>query len=317
MSATLERRYRRLLGAYPADWRVANGEALLGIVLDAAHSGQRWPSLREAAALLLDGARTRARSAAAAGPRSLLSEALVLATLLLVLVNIGWALPISKDSWPMWEMFPLPAAILAALGLLRGRLHLALVAVLASSANALLIAWDRAIDWWQLQLWSYHTELMDWTTVVRAGLPAVALLAALALRSGRRAPRSWAWLLLPVAIWMLHVNYYIEVQMALEAAVIVVMVGAVVVALVAGEARPALALAVYALPSPLSDLNLGGSDPSTLTGRPFTAFISLFGVYDWTATPAILAVVLALTGVLVALKPIWRRRRAAPGQAAG
>jgi hypothetical protein len=316
MSATLERRYRRLLGAYPASWRAANGEALLGIVLDAAQAGQRWPSPREAAALLLDGARTRARLAAAAGTRSLLSEALVLATLLLVLVNIGWALPIAKNIWPMWEMFALPVGILAALALLRGRLHLALVAVLASSANALLIAWDRAFDWWHLQLWFYYTDLMDWTTVVRAGLPVVVLLAALALRSGRRAPRSWAWLLLPVAIWMLHVNYYIEVQMALEAAVIVVMVGAVVLALVTGEARPALALAVYALPSPLSDLNLGWSDPSTLTGRPSTAFIPLFGVYDWTATPAILAVVLALTGVL-ALKPIWRRRRAAPGQAAG
>jgi hypothetical protein len=316
MSATLERRYRRLLGAYPASWRAANGEALLGTVLDTAQAGQRWPSPREAAALLLDGARTRARLAAAAGTRSLLSEALVLATLLLVLVNIGWALPIAKNVWPMWEMFALPVGILAALALLRGRLHLALVAVLAGSTNTLLIAWDRAFDWWHLRLWFYHTDLMDWTTVVRAGLPAVVLLAALALRSGRRAPRSWAWLLLPVAIWMLHVNYYIEVQMALEAAVIVVMVGAVVLALVAGEARPALAFAVYALPSPLSDLNLGGSDPSTLTGRPSTAFIPLFGVYDWTATPAILAVVLALTGVL-ALKPIWRRRRAAPGQAAG
>lgn len=55
----LERRYGRLLLAYPAPYRAARGDEILGTLMEAARPGQTRPTLRERRALLLGGLRVR------------------------------------------------------------------------------------------------------------------------------------------------------------------------------------------------------------------------------------------------------------------
>ncbi|GIJ25498.1 hypothetical protein Vqi01_06600 [Micromonospora qiuiae] len=61
----LERRYRRLLRAYPADYRRDRGDEIVGTYLDLAIAERRWPSLADAADLLRGGLRQRLRAAGA------------------------------------------------------------------------------------------------------------------------------------------------------------------------------------------------------------------------------------------------------------
>ncbi|MGW4502687.1 hypothetical protein ACWENR_29290 [Micromonospora sp. NPDC004336] len=62
----LERRYLRLLLAYPAEYRRARGAEIVGTYLDLAEPGRRWPSPADAADLLRGGLRQRLRAAGAA-----------------------------------------------------------------------------------------------------------------------------------------------------------------------------------------------------------------------------------------------------------
>ncbi|MEW2429061.1 hypothetical protein AB0877_13705 [Micromonospora sp. NPDC047644] len=59
----LERRYLRLLRAYPADYRRARGAEIVGTYLDLAALGQRWPTPADAADLVRGGLRQRLRAA--------------------------------------------------------------------------------------------------------------------------------------------------------------------------------------------------------------------------------------------------------------
>jgi hypothetical protein len=59
MSDRLAQRYERLLEAYPESYRTGRGAEMLGTLLDAARPGQRWPSPREALALVRGGLWTR------------------------------------------------------------------------------------------------------------------------------------------------------------------------------------------------------------------------------------------------------------------
>ncbi|MFF0153054.1 hypothetical protein [Micromonospora sp. NPDC005203] len=62
----LERRYLRLLRAYPADYRRSRGAEIVGTYLDLAAPGRRWPSPADAADLLRGGLRQRLRAAGVA-----------------------------------------------------------------------------------------------------------------------------------------------------------------------------------------------------------------------------------------------------------
>lgn len=55
----LERRYRKLLAWYPADYRAANEDEMLGVALARARQGQHWPEFGETANLILSGTRRR------------------------------------------------------------------------------------------------------------------------------------------------------------------------------------------------------------------------------------------------------------------
>jgi hypothetical protein len=51
----LERRYRRLLAWYPAAYRAANADDMLGVALARSAPGQRWPEPGEAVNLIVSG----------------------------------------------------------------------------------------------------------------------------------------------------------------------------------------------------------------------------------------------------------------------
>jgi hypothetical protein len=55
----LERRCRWLLRAYPGWYRRRRGEEMLGTLLEASPPGRRWPSVRDARALVIGGLRVR------------------------------------------------------------------------------------------------------------------------------------------------------------------------------------------------------------------------------------------------------------------
>jgi hypothetical protein len=55
----LERRYRRLLTWYPAAYRAANADDMLGVALARSASGRRWPEPGEAVNLIVSGAGER------------------------------------------------------------------------------------------------------------------------------------------------------------------------------------------------------------------------------------------------------------------
>ncbi|MEH0928275.1 hypothetical protein [Micromonospora sp. CPCC 205558] len=59
----LERRYLRLLRAYPTDYRRARGAEIVGTYLDLAVPDQRWPTPADAADLVRGGLRQRLRAA--------------------------------------------------------------------------------------------------------------------------------------------------------------------------------------------------------------------------------------------------------------
>jgi hypothetical protein len=60
--SSLERRCRWLLRAYPAWYRRTRGEEMLGTLLEASPPGRRWPSVRDARALVIGGLRVRGRT---------------------------------------------------------------------------------------------------------------------------------------------------------------------------------------------------------------------------------------------------------------
>jgi hypothetical protein len=126
MSADLERRYARLLGAYPAGYRHEHQQEILATLLDSAHPGQRHPSVREAAALAVGGLRTRARLAARQSPWSLWAEGLRLGVLLLLVSVTASA---ASATWLLTEFIATWITAKASGWVLSAAAALALVAV--------------------------------------------------------------------------------------------------------------------------------------------------------------------------------------------
>ena len=89
MTTSLERRYRRLLWAYPAAYRHRRGDELLATLLEAAPPGQRYPTLRETLGLLGGGLSARAGLAGGCTPWTLWAEGLRLGALLLLVSLTG------------------------------------------------------------------------------------------------------------------------------------------------------------------------------------------------------------------------------------
>jgi hypothetical protein len=181
MSA-LERRCRMLLRAYPRWYRRQRGEEMLATLLESSEPGQRWPSARDARALIIGGLRVRAvqeqRLTTAANLRLAAQLGAVL-TLLVVaagsmtnFVMMGprlWVYP-GPGYWLAYGLLGL-AAVIAAWFLPRP--VVAVLAVAASAAGA-RVYWGR-----------------DAAVIVPAAL--LVMLAVLVF-AGERMPRSWLWL---------------------------------------------------------------------------------------------------------------------------
>jgi hypothetical protein len=58
-AGALARRYRRLFACYPAVYRAASGDEMLGVALAGTRPGQRWPALGEVRSLVAGGTRMR------------------------------------------------------------------------------------------------------------------------------------------------------------------------------------------------------------------------------------------------------------------
>lgn len=265
MSAPVLRRYQRLLAVYPSDWRVANETVVLDTLLEAAGPSRRWPSLREALALLLGGGRAwigRPRPDAGERGRRWL-DGLQLGAMLLALWTLAaalgqlasWMVPGVRDASGEVPAYDGTAAasgslvaVLAAVAfvsLLRGRVRAALaVVVIWILAGLLWVIVDypegTAVDGLTI-----GPAMVVWLTVVGA-LPLLAVLAVLVWRGGAR-PRPWGWLLVPAALAVAFA--WAPVLVALVVMVSLVgLVAALVLAMVTGEVRPAVALAVVGLP---------------------------------------------------------------------
>ncbi|PWR14169.1 hypothetical protein DKT68_00165, partial [Micromonospora acroterricola] len=98
----LERRYLRLLLAYPADYRRSRGAEIVGTYLDLAAPGRRWPSPADAADVVGGGLRQRVRATGAADLVPGVRLAAVLAFLAATSLSGVWVVlelrPASPDS---------------------------------------------------------------------------------------------------------------------------------------------------------------------------------------------------------------------------
>ncbi|MFD2763353.1 hypothetical protein [Micromonospora eburnea] len=87
----LERRYLRLLLAYPAEYRRLRGAEIVGTYLDLAGPDRRWPSPADAADLVRGGLRQRLRAAGAADLVPGVRLAAVLAFLTATALAAAWS----------------------------------------------------------------------------------------------------------------------------------------------------------------------------------------------------------------------------------
>jgi hypothetical protein len=193
MNPRLERRYRRLLVAYPPQVRAARAEEILTTLAESGSGEGRMLSVREAWSLLVEGVRACARLAAAEGPGRIWADGLQLGVLLVMFANLGVLL---REAWwyPAWTVL-LGATVVA---ILRARPRVALVltvvAALAAARPLLPMRLPQGLFGWGAPAYG------DWSTVARHVAP-VLLLAGLSLPVLRRhlRARAWWWLLVPVA----------------------------------------------------------------------------------------------------------------------
>lgn len=218
--AVLEHRYRRLLGWYPASYRAANEDEMLGAALAGAAPGQRRPGPGETASLVLGGLRERLRAL----PATLRSEAwqeaaafTALAGPVLLAAICAGALIWQAVTYhsPLGGFGFLGIGGLASPGFLTpggpGIGSLALAVGWSAAAAATLLRWRRtaaaaagislAADTALLSLaYSAGPWLLvdDWWQLILAGLAALSAITVLAGPGTARRPLSW-----PVTVAMI------------------------------------------------------------------------------------------------------------------
>jgi hypothetical protein len=181
----LERRYRRLLRAYPAQYRSDRADEMLGTLLDAAAPGQRRPSARESASLIAGGIRARAaRNASMPALASLRQAALLACATFLGILLATSASHISFGVRPpaqaRYEWVALGGLSAATILIWFVRREVAVLALLAALAAGLS--------------WHVQTPWLVGTVLVLAVLTA--------LRT-ERPPMAWlAWVFLPSAFFL-------------------------------------------------------------------------------------------------------------------
>lgn len=282
----LERRYRSLLRAYPGWYRADRGDEILGTLLEASGSGQSWPAVRDARALILGGLRVRARHHEHLSTAAAIRQAVLLAAVLELASWSSFGLGMFRGEWG--HIFP--SMLFAWVNLILGLLTLAAMAGawFGRRAVAAVLALAAA------GLWVYQPP---WHLVYMAIEPVLALVVIAILACFKeRLPRSWLWLagvwyLLVVLPVMFGIN--VALQSVAEYALVGIVVSAIAWAVVDARLMLATTLAVAVLiTDPVLEL---------YARRPSSAF-------SWYLWPWFLAAVLGIALVLVA---IWRVRRQA------
>lgn len=100
----LERRYRRLLLAYPALYRAQRGDEIVGTYLVSADSDRRWPSVADIADVLRGGVRQHLRARGAAGLTAGVSVAATFALPAAVALAALWLAWIELLPAPSWQV---------------------------------------------------------------------------------------------------------------------------------------------------------------------------------------------------------------------
>ncbi|MEO3795203.1 hypothetical protein ABGB14_33745 [Nonomuraea sp. B10E15] len=197
MSA-LERRYRRLLRAYPRAYRAAHGDELLDVLLESAGPGRTVPVPREAWGLLSGGVRSRIVHLATGNPWK---DGLHLGVTALAAAQLAALLPYA-GAMPLWTA----ASALALVAVLRGWAWAAIPLTLVVGMKAVAIAGGRQIfDLTLLPV--YPSPLGDQALFADSGPYVVAggyavTLAGLGVLATRGRPlraRSWWWCAAAVA----------------------------------------------------------------------------------------------------------------------
>jgi hypothetical protein len=235
--STLERRCHLLLRVYPATYRSERGEEIIGTLLEATPPGSAWPRARDLRSLLAGGLRARAarnrerttaanlRVAALAGIAIYLalSATSVLREFVRYQLILGWGSPFRPYPWPM-AVGTILMLVTVALVWLSGRRIVVLCGALPAAAAI-----------------SYTGP---WSSVVSATFIAYlgCLAAMVALASGRCRP-GWRWL------WPVGLAAAVPLVPALaDVAPLtaqLLALGAVSIAWMAIDARPALAIWVF------------------------------------------------------------------------
>ncbi|GGR01500.1 hypothetical protein GCM10010168_17500 [Actinoplanes ianthinogenes] len=159
----LERRYRALLRAYPADYRRERADELLEVLVADETGGRRWPEPRQAIALVRGGLRVRGGSAAERPAAVLVWQGVQLAALAVLALGVLVALDDMEEAFrfggldaPLLVLkdlglnLVLSAAALVALWLRRQRLAigLAVVAIAGQTAVSQYLYLNGLPQWW-------------------------------------------------------------------------------------------------------------------------------------------------------------------------
>ncbi len=283
MSA-LERRYRRLLRAYPGWYLADRGEEILGTVLEADTRGRSWPSAREAKTLIIGGLRVRAGQGERVGLAASLRQVGLFAAMLILGPYAAMGLATFDDRWGGDPFIPIPGTWT---GAVTGLLTLIVMIAVWSRWRAAA----RVVALVTAGLWVYQPPGSEAGAIA----PVLALvLTAILASGGMRLPRLWLWLvavlfvarelsyIATAAEWPYLIAFYAIVIYA-------IIVGAIAFAVV--DARPMAAVAMW-LTLAYSTLVI----QALFQLRP--------ELYYW-------ALALAIISIAVSIATVWRLRRQA------
>jgi len=246
MNADLERRYRRLLRAYPAAYRRDHEQEILTTLGESSRLGQCWPAPREAWALVAAGVRARALAAGGGSSSGLVTDGIHIGATLLVAANVVRTLLAIVQFGVSGSDAALALAWMFAFAtLVRGGrwLPVAGVGIAAAATIAAIVAANRDT------LFAHPFQWLMWEPTVSTNLLPLLLVAFLATRRPLRG-RSPLLLLIPIlpyAILMEVIRTPFFISSTLFGMLLVVTVLALLAA--PFDPRPAIAIALFLVPA--------------------------------------------------------------------